>query len=224
LGCFEAELTVKNRSPLPVPLEREVSYMSATHLLRHPLTVLLVGTLLSLILFPVGASVLSAQRTTREARQNLVTRILDYDTATRQDLLSLHTRLYVFDENMRAFAPTPEERRPLQAKVYEAALAQYLAFDNGAWTTPQQIINEILVRELVPKTKISAIKQDFAEYHADMWNARNAIHALWMACLSANYTPGDPAILALHDEANKQRKTLEEKGSALLIDAAKNIQ
>jgi hypothetical protein len=122
----------------------------SSHPSRHPLIVLLVGTLLGSILIPLGAAFLAGQKATREARQNLVTRVLDYDTSTRQALLSLHTRLHVFDENMHSIAPSESMLRIEQNKLYEAAVNQYLAFDNGVWTTSKQIVNELRVRELVP--------------------------------------------------------------------------
>jgi hypothetical protein len=137
--------------------------------------------LLGSILIPLGTAFLAGQKLTREARQNLVTRVLDYDTATRQALLSLHTRLSVFDENMRSIGLSKSMLRIEQDKLYAAAVNQYLAFDNGVWTTPQQIVNELRVRELVPESTITAIQRDFAQYHSHVWNARDAIYALWLA-------------------------------------------
>jgi hypothetical protein len=84
-------------------------------------------------------------------------------------------------------------------------------------------VNELRVRELVPESTIGAIQRDFDQYHSHVWNARNAIYVLWLACVNTKYTPGDPSVLELHSKADKQRKILDKNGAALLIDVAKKI-
>jgi hypothetical protein len=198
--------------------------MSTQESLRHPLTILLIGTVLGSILIPWGADVLSKQRAKQEAKTQLLMRILEYDTVTRQGLLSIHTRLYTFHENMRSFAPSESELRTEQGKLFEAANNQYLEFDKGVWPTAQQIMNELRVHKLVSDSELEVIHKNFDEYQRQMWYARDAIADLWHACMSAKYSPSDPSIDQLHGKADEVRKKLEHEGSKLLIKSTEQIK
>ena len=102
-------------------------------ILRHPLTVLLTGTLLTYLLLPVISARLNRSRLLTEARLNRALEIISRSSEVEREINSLQTVLDTFHKDNLSGLSLQENRQSEQMRLRSEVQQRYLAFDNKAW-------------------------------------------------------------------------------------------
>ena len=155
--------------------------------LRHPLLLLVVGSIIGSILIPYFSQEASKKKVLQEARLRKAVDIVDTNTRTVSQLNSLSTRVAMFHEHNQRLKPTPAQLRVLQDKLVEDMDARYLEFEKLGWWWYRDLNDEAVILNIVPANGSDALRAHINSYGQNMLETTNALKTLWHPCISADY-------------------------------------
>jgi hypothetical protein len=178
--------------------------------LRHPLVLLLVGSLLTALVIPYINARSNRANLIREARLKKAIEIINRSSEFNSQLNSLGTALGVFHfDNVRAKTPLPECREA-QKTLNMDMNARYLEFEKRSWWWYGDLLQEAVVLELASPTDLQRLGTDVNEYGANVGQSVGTLSDLWHALVSPDYDPNDKKISKLIDDTNQKLADLFE--------------
>lgn len=155
--------------------------------LRHPLLLLVVGTIIGSILIPYFSERATKKKVLQEARLRKAVDIVDTNTRTVSQLNSLSTRVAMFHENNVRLKPSPVELRTLRDKLIEDMDARYLEFEKIGWWWYRDLNDEAIILNIVPSNGSDQLREHINSYGQNMLDTTNALKTLWHPCISSDY-------------------------------------
>jgi hypothetical protein len=151
---------------------------------RHPLTLLLVGTLTGSVLIPWVAGRANKQAVLTEARVKESIDIMTTSNSVNAILNKIITALETF-ENYSAPESQQEYRRRREDLRHKID-ALYADFDSIAWWWPWNAHNQAQVLRLIPPTKLGKFRGEITKYVENVIETLHTLDPAWKAL------PDDP--------------------------------
>ena len=178
--------------------------------LRHPLVVLLVGSLVGSIVIPYINARSTETRLFQEARLRKATEIMNHSREFSSEMNSLMTAIgsYHFD-NIR-MRIRPAEYKQTQKEFNKKMNDRYIEFDKKAWWWYGSLLQEAAILKLASQDDLRKIDEDIKKYAANVNEHTGVMGELWHAVVSPDYDPHDEKIARFIEVANKKVAELSE--------------
>lgn len=186
----------------------------------HPLTILVIGTVLSVVLIPHYSSRIDHQKLIDEARLKKATEILSDNADTERNLNRLFTTLGIFDKDSRGPAARFFSLERAQKELRTVMVERYLESDRQAWWWPSQIHVEAKILEIASQEELNRLNQISKQYNDNLKASTAAIDTLWKAFLREKYNPTDPQNEELLEQTNANLNLFNQERSKLCMEAA----
>jgi hypothetical protein len=148
---------------------------------RHPLTLLLVGTLTGSALIPWVAGRANKQAALTEARVKEAIEIMTTSNSVNVMLNKMMTALETFEEYSAPESPEDNHRRREEHRQKIDAL--YADFESTAWWWPWNAYNQARILRLIPPTKLDKFKDETVKYTDNLVETVHALDPVWKARL-----------------------------------------
>ena len=155
--------------------------------LRHPLLLLVVGSIIGSFLIPYLTDRATKKKVLQEARLRKAVDIVDTNTRMVSQLNSISTRVSMFHENNLRLKPSPEELRTARDKLIEDIDERYLEFEKAGWWWYRDLIDEAVILKIVPPNGSDQLREHINSYGQNMLDTTNALKTMWHPCISAEY-------------------------------------
>jgi len=155
--------------------------------LRHPLFLLIVGSIIGSFLIPWISQKTDKSRVLREARLKKSVEIVNNNTQTLSQLNSLVTRLGIFHKDNIRLKPSPAKLGELQDKLADDMNAHYAEFEKNGWWWYRSLNDEAVILEIVPPGGSDKLGTDINAYADNVTQTVAAFGDFWHKCLSKEY-------------------------------------
>jgi hypothetical protein len=179
-------------------------------LLRHPLFLLLIGTLLGSLIIPAINKRIDRERLQKEARLKFSTELIERNMEIDGYLNTFLTSLELFHKGCVRDSIKLTDFSKQQADLREKMREKYGELDALAWFWYSKMrfqARTIGIQELKPVDEL------FEEHKKSVENSVSIITQFWNLCLENDYKPKDPAV---QDSMEKTRKSftssIEDRG------------
>jgi hypothetical protein len=186
------------------PVVRDALKPNVTALLRHPLTIVAVTTVLSSFVIPL----LAHRSDVRQQRLRRALDILDRDMEVNRRLNSLLTTLEIFHKDNSGVAARLGDYRQEQRELRKTMAARYVEFDNVAWWWYQRLPTEASILGLTSPAETARVTDLMRRYEANLVKNTQVLNDLWNAFLREEYRPTDTRNTELMTETRKQLEEL----------------
>jgi hypothetical protein len=144
---------------------------------RHPLTLLMVGTLTGSVLIPWVAGRANKQAVLTEARVKEAIDIMTTSNSVNAILNKMMTALETFEKYS---APESQEDYRRRREEHRHTIdALYADFDSIAWWWPWNAYNQARVLRLIPPTKLDEFKDDITKYTENLKQTTDTLGPAW---------------------------------------------
>lgn len=184
--------------------------------LRHPLFLLVVGSVIGSFLIPWISQMNDRNRILREARLKKSVEIVENNTRTISQLNQLLTRLGMFHVDNRRLNPSPKELKQRQDKVAEDANNLYLEFNKTAWWWYEDLRDEALILKTVDDNTSQSLTQHIDAYSKNISDSVVAVRRFWHACVASDYDYRSDEVSKLYDDAHNILKDSSRSRQQLL--------
>jgi len=186
--------------------------------LRHPLFLLVIGSVIGSFLIPWIGEKINRKKTLQEARLRKAIEIVENNTKTVSQLNAMVTRLSSFHDNNVKMKPSPEKVRELQQKLIADLDDRWSEFDKTAWWWPEDLNTEATILGTTPVTGKDVLRQHISAYKTNILETSNAMKALKGPCISADYNYTDGKVNLIRDQVNKKLGELFDQRNKLVND------
>ena len=155
--------------------------------LKHPLFLLIVGSVIGSFLIPWISQKNDKSRVLREARLKKAVEIVNNNTMTLSQLNSLVTRLGIFHKDNIRLKPTPAKLTELQDKLADDMNSRYGEFEKNGWWWYRSLTEEAVILEIVPPGGSDRLRNDINAYADNITQTVAAFGDFWHICLSKEY-------------------------------------
>lgn len=189
--------------------------------MRHPLTVLTAGAVVSTFLLPALGAQVNREKLLREQRLSVAMEIIKDNMETSRRLNKIDTTLELFQKDNSGpaarFLDFKLEQKELRSKIDQS----YLEFDSQAWWWSSQIYAEAKVVNIVSSDDLDELAKISVEYDENLDASTQVLSDLWNSFLREEYRPTDPQNTKSMNETRQKLSQLESKRSQLVMDAVK---
>lgn len=190
--------------------------------LGHPLSLLILGGLLTYIVAPIIVNDINARKLIQERKQTKAHEIWDHDTEFNSKLNALKTMLSSYhNQNVRLQLP-PDDLREAQKEFRRNFNQRYLELDEMAWWWYRTVQKEARDPSLVPPGQLPRLESDLNEYGTNINQSIGLLRPIWRALTSHDYRPDDDKsraeFEALEKAADAQLPNLFEERAKLIED------
>ena len=186
--------------------------------LKHPLLLLIVGSIVGSILIPRISEQASHTKALQDARLRKAVEIIDNNTRTISQLNALRTRLGMFHSDNVRLKPASAKLKEWQDKLGADMNDRYLEFEKTGWWWYRDLNDEAVVLEIVPPTGSDKLRKDVNAYHTNILDTVKALNEMWHACVDATYDYQDPHITEIQQKMNKEWDDLTNARSQVVND------
>jgi|ERR1043166_973929 len=155
--------------------------------LRHPLFLLIVGSVIGSFLIPWISQKNDRNRVLREARLKKAVEIVDNNTQTLSQLNSMVTRLGIFHKDNIRLKPAPAKLSELQDKLADDMNRHYAEFERNGWWWYRSLNDQAEILEIVPPGGSDKLRNDVNAYADNITQTVAAFNDFWHKCLSKEY-------------------------------------
>lgn len=160
---------------------------SPLQMLKHPLFLLVVGSVIGSFLIPWISQKTDRNRVLREARLKKKVEIANKNTETISKLHLLVTRLGIFHKDNIRLQPSPAKLAVLQDKLSEDMNDLYADFEKEGWWWYRSLTDEAAILEIVPREGSDKLRTDIEAYEKNIVQSVAAFNDFWHRCLSKDY-------------------------------------
>jgi hypothetical protein len=179
-------------------------FTSALDFLKHPLLLLMVGSIVGSILIPHISERTSRTKALQDARLRKAVEIIDNNTRTISQLNALRTRLGMFhNDNVRS-KPTPAKLKEWQDKLGADMNDRYLEFEKTGWWWYRDLNDEAVILEIVPPTGSDKLRNDVNAYHTNILDTVKALNEMWHPYVDADYDYKDSHMTEVQESVSKE--------------------
>jgi len=146
---------------------------------RHPLTLLLVGTLTGSVLIPWVAGRANKQAVLTEARVKEAIDIMTTSNSVNAMLNKMMTALKTFEDYS-----TPESQEDYRRRREEHRQkidALYADFESIAWWWPSNAYNQARILRLIPPSKLDKFQDETGKYVENLVETLRTLDPVWSA-------------------------------------------
>jgi hypothetical protein len=151
---------------------------------KHPLLLLIVGSILSYFVIPAINSISGKERRISEQKHELADKIIDQDMEISKNLNSLFVTLALFRKDHEHFSNLEALNVSRQA-THNDMLKLYLHFDSEAWFWGSNFILKSYSSDLGNK-EIDSLKYSINNYQKYLRKSTTFIDTLWKSTLRTN--------------------------------------
>lgn len=180
----------------------------AVDFLRHPLVLLVVGSVIGSVLIPRISEQAGKTKVLQEARLRTAVQIVENNTRTVSQINSIVTKLATFHDQNRRLKPSPAKLSERQDKLAEEVSNRYEEFEKTGWWWYRDLNDEAVILELVPPTGSDKLREDVNAYANNILETVNTMNELRHACLAADYDYKDERVTKIKDDVNKRLGSL----------------
>jgi hypothetical protein len=155
--------------------------------LKHPLFLLVVGSVIGSFLIPWISQKNDRNRVLREARLKKQVEIVNNNTETISQLNSLVTRLGIFHKDNIRLKPSPAKLEDLQDKLADDMNRRYGEFEKAGWWWYRSLGEEAVILQIVPRGGSDKLRNDVNAYADNITQTVAAFNDFWHKCLSKEY-------------------------------------
>lgn len=185
--------------------------------LKHPLFLLVVGSVIGSFLIPWISQKSDKSRVLREARLKKQVEIVGNNTRTISQLHSLVTTLGIFHKDNISLRPSPEKLSALQDKLREDMNRGYAEFEKTGWWWHRSLNDEAEILEIVLPNGSQKLRDHVNEYHENIRATVAAVDLFWRLCRSKEYDfEKDGKATELQNQMYATLKQLETERVALV--------
>ena len=192
----------------------------ALRILRHPLTVLLIGTCLSSWLIPYVSGRIDHEKLIREARLKKAMEIIGDNAETERNLNRLLTTLEIFNKDNSGPAARFIDYRKEQKELRQIMIERYSEFDRQAWWWYSQIYVEAKILDIASPQELERLGKISNRYGENLKTSMTAVESLWNAFLRETYRPLDLRNADLVKQVRTKLSELNQERSELVIESA----
>ena len=146
---------------------------------RHPLTLLVVGTLTGSVLIPWVAGRANKQAVLTEARVKEAIDIMTTSNSVNALLNKIVTALETFEKYS---APeSQEDRRRRREELRHTIDALYAEFNSIAWWWPWNDYNQARVLRLIPSSRLDKFQDETGKYVENLVETLHTLDPVWSA-------------------------------------------
>lgn len=180
-------------------------------LLEHPLTVLVLGSVLTVVGLPWLSQRMNDSKLINDARLQTCMSILKNSSDSDQRFNAMTTTMQMFiKDSAAAGSASKSDQERLRAELAQ----QYLEFDRQAWWWISRLPTEAkLLRIDVGSKELGELT---SAYMANLVESTRVLDVLWKHCLSRSYKVTDPANKTLSDSTKRQLDQLSSKRGDLI--------
>lgn len=187
---------------------RRTFFNSWLEFLKHPLLLLIVGSVIGSILIPRISEKASRTKALQDARLSKAVEIVDNNTKTFSQLNALRTRLGMFHTDNVRLKPSPAKLKELQDKLSEDMNNRYLEFERTGWWWYRDLNDEAVILEIVPPTGSDKLRDDVNAYHANVVQTVTVLNEMWHPCVEGGYDYKDGRVTQIMEKVNKEWEDL----------------
>ena len=184
---------------------------------RHPLTLLLIGTLTGSVLIPWVAGRANKQAVLAEARVKEAIDIMTTSNSVNAMLNKMMTALETFEKYS---APESQEEYRRRREEHRHTIdTLYADFDSTAWWWTWNAYNQARVLHLISSTKLDQFKEEIIKYNENLKQTTEALGQAWMDLpddpRQAQHQPVMPTLGKRLDELRRQRDDIVQRIAGL---------
>ena len=184
--------------------------------LRHPLLLLVVGSVIGSFLIPWISHKTDRSRVLREARLKKKVEITNKNTETISKLHLLVTRLGIFHKDNTRLKPSPAKLAVLQDKLGEDMNDLYADFQKEGWWWYRSLNDEAVILEIVPPGGFDKLRNDVDAYEKNITDTVAAFNAFWHKCLSKEYDFQDANVTQIQNQMTERLEQLRKERIGLV--------
>lgn len=186
---------------------------------KHPLVLLMVGTLLGSLLIPYINAQSNQRKLRHEERLKMAISIIEHSHETDRQMSGLMNFLNLFrkDHQVKSGPPMQSEQYKAREKFNE----MFLAFNAQAWFWHWNIRSESTLSELATPEESAQITTLSYQYTEALNEETAAMSGLWGAFLKKNFNPWDPKYEVMAQEAIQKQKKARDRRNETAIQMAK---
>lgn len=185
--------------------------------LKHPLFLLIVGSIIGSLLVPWINRQSDKSRVLREARLKKAIQIVDNNTRMQSQINSLMTRLGIFHKDNIRLKPSPAKLGTLKDQLAENMIARYAQFEETAWWWYGGLKDEAVILQILPPCGTDKLQHDVDAYGKNVYDTVKALEDFWHICLSTEYDfTENGKVTQIQTKANERLKQLADERVALV--------
>lgn len=197
---------------------RKSSDNSRLDFLKHPLLLLIVGSIIGSILIPKISEQASRTKALQEARLRKAVEIVDNNTVTISQLNAIRTRLAMFHGDNVRLKPPPVRLKELQDQLAQDMNNRYLEFEKTGWWWYRALNEQAVILEIVPPTGSGKLRSHVDAYHDNISQTVNVLQEMWHACVDADYDYQDARIIQIQEKMNKGWNDVDKARNQVVND------
>jgi hypothetical protein len=195
--------------------------------LGHPLTLLILGSLLTYIIAPIIIDGVNRRKLRDEAKQEKVREIWRHNTEFNIKLNALKTMLESYHNQNARLQLAPADLLEAQKEFRREFTKRYLELDEMAWWWYPTLQREMDTLGLAPRHQLPRLNADLDKYGANVNESIGLLKPLWQMLTSHDYHPNEDKTKAdferLTKDAADKLPDLFNKRSELITDVAEII-
>lgn len=166
---------------------------------RHPLILLIVGSVITSYLLPWILSEAAKNESNRKEKLVLAFKFLNKNSEVNKNFNSLLVALSLFHKYS-----TPEYVHEEQKELRKNSKDLYQRFNTDAWSWHWNLYEEAKIWNLLPKSDDLYITKVLMRYTHNWRTVMNKLSNFWDACLNPNYRCRDPKVTNLMNETRQE--------------------
>jgi len=191
---------------------------SLLEILKHPLLLLIVGSIIGSILIPRISEQASRTKVLQDARLRKAVEIVDNNTVTISQLNALRTRLAMFHGDNVRLKPPPARLKELQDKLAQDMNDRYLEFEKTGWWWYRALNEQAVILEIVPPAGSDKLRSHVNAYHDNIGQTVNVLQEMWHACVDAGYDYQDARFTQIQEKMNKEWNDVDQARNQVVND------
>jgi hypothetical protein len=189
--------------------------------LGHPLSLLILGSLLTYVIAPIILDRINERRLRYEAKQRKALEVWQHNTEFNSKLNALKTMLESYHNQNVRFQLAPADLNEAQKEFRQDFTKRYLELDEMAWWWYRDLQREMNILNLVPKDQLPRLNADLDKYGANVNESVGLLKPLWQTITSREYQPNDEKTKAKFEQL---RQTAEHDLPRLFNERSELIQ
>lgn len=210
--------------PSPIVIRSEYTWKFRDEMiagLKHPLALLLIGTLIGSLLIPNINEQSNERRLRHEERLKIAISIIEQSHETDRRMSNLMNFLNLFHNDHKVKGMQLPSLESDQYKAREKFNDMFLAFNGQAWFWHWNVRSESTLSALATPEEEKKISVLAREYSNALSEETAALTPLWKAFLKENFNPFDPKYDLLSQQAIAKQKKARDHRNEVAIQMAK---
>ena len=166
---------------------------------RHPVILLLIGSVITSYLLPLILSEAARQESDRKEKLSIAFKFLNRNAEMNQNFNSLLVSLELFHKYS-----SPKYLDEEQKELRKTSKELYMKFNANAWEWHWDLYEEAKIWKLLPESEDKYVKSALTRYTKGWTNVLKKLSNFWDTCLDDNYKVRDTSVTRLMNETREE--------------------